>query len=709
MTAGHSRPRRTIIRSVPCRRAVSGAVASALVAVAFAACRPSPPPATSTPATATPPAAPAAGPPLNVVLVTVDTLRADRLTEAIAPELTALARRGVRFTAARTAVPLTLPSHATLLTGQLPPAHGVRLNGQRLADDVPTLATALDGAGYRTGAFVGAYVLDRRFGLGRGFDTYDDAVARDWQRADRLEAERPGAAVVDAALAWLEGGPGPFFLWVHLYDPHAPYTPPAPFATQFPGRPYDGEVAYASAQVARLVARLESQGRLADTVILLAGDHGEGLGAHGEATHGMLAYDATLRVPLAVVAPGLAPATIDAPVSLADVAPAVLRLSHAPASLPAASSRDLLGGRADAEVYAETEYPSVAGWHPLRVVAGRTTKLIRSGALELYDLAADPDERADRAAQDPAAARAALGRLTAIAPATSRVAAAAPDAQAKLRALGYASGPSAQTAAGDAPNPATVIDGWTRYERLTSAPPTAATAAALGELVRAHPRSYVFATSHAQTLSALGRHRDAAEALRRAVAQFPAEASLFHDLSVAARAAGDLEEARKAEDAAIALDDTNAAAHHGRGLLLVESGRAGEALGAFTRAVEIDPTNASYWADLGNAYRDDGDVQQADRAYGRALQADPAHADAANGRGVLLVQAGRPADAVAWFERALTAAPDLVEARLNLGIAYQQSGQRERAVAAYRQVLARAPKSAARERQAATELLRGLK
>lgn len=645
-------------------------------------------------------------------MVTIDTVRADRVTPEIAPALTRLAARGVRFTAARTAVPLTLPAHTTLLTGQLPPAHGVRLNGDRLADDVPTLATALRSAGYRTAAFVGAYVLNRRFGLARDFDTYDDAVSRDWQRADRLDAERPGGAVVDAALAWLEAGAAassPFLLWVHLYDPHAPYAPPEPFQSQFRDRPYDGEVAYASAQIERLVNVLDRAGRFADTVVVLAGDHGEGLGEHGESAHGLLAYDSTLRVPLAIVAPGLTPGTVDGPVSLADVAGSVLTLARAKASLPAASSRDLFDGRADAEVYAETEYPLVAGWHPLRVLAGRTRKLIRSSSLELYDVAADSGERTNLAPNAPAAARAAVARLTALAPPATRTSAPAPDVQTKLRALGYASGPSVRDVAADAPNPASVIDAWTRYERATSAGATPATVGVLADLVRSFPRGYVFATSHAQALSALGRDRDAFEALRRAVAAFPSEASLFHELSIAARAVGEREEAAKAEDAALALDDFNAAAHHGRGLLLADAGRAAEALGAFTRAVELDPSNASYWADLGNAHRADGDLGEADRAYGRALQLDPRQSDAANGRGVLLVQGGRAADAIGWFQRALAAAPDLVEARLNLGIAYQQSGQRERAITAYREVLRTAPRSATRERDAAAELLRALR
>lgn len=677
----------------------AGIRALLLAAACATGCSPPPPSA---------PAAPAASRP--VVLVTIDTLRADRLTPAIAPELAAFADTGVRFTTARTAVPLTLPAHATLLTGQLPPSHGVHVNGQTLADDVPTLATALKAAGYRTAAFVGAYVLDRRFGLSRGFDTYDDRVTRDWRASDRLEAERPAAAVVDAALAWLDRAPaGPFLLWVHLYDPHAPYAPPEPHASRFAGRPYDGEVAYASHQAGRLFARLEAAGRLADAVVVVAGDHGEGLGAHGEATHGMLAYDTTLRVPLVVRAPGLTPSAINAPVTLADVAPAVLRLAGGAAALPGASGRDLFDANPDAEVYAETEYPAVAGWHPLQVLAGATRKLIRSSALEFYDVTADPQEAADLVTRETAAARAAAGRLAARAPVRRAPTPADAEAQARLRSLGYASGPSGRQTAADAPNPSKMIDAWTRFERATSGPPTPAQAATLAALVRDHPDGYVFVTSHARVLAALGRPSEAARALKAAVGRFPNEASLFHDLAVHAGDAGDAAEALRAEQAAIALDDANAAAHHGLGLLLLAAGRRGEALGALTRATDVDPSNAAYWADLGNAFRDDGDVTAADTAYGRALQRDPTHADAANGRGVLLVQAGRPADAVGWFQRAIATDASLHEARLNLGIAYQQSGQYDLAVQTYQEVLRTVPRTAARERKAATELLHSLR
>ena len=646
-----------------------------------------------------------AGPPRSLVIITIDTMRADRLTPDIAPALSTLAATAVRFTAARTAVPLTLPAHTTLLTGQRPPQHGVRLNGQTLAGDVPTLATALRGAGYRTAAFVGAYALDRRFGVARGPGTYAHPATRDWDAARRLAAQRPAAAVVDAALAWMDRTKdGPFFLWVHLYDPHAPYAAPEPFRTRFAAAPYDGEVAYADAEAGRLLARLSTADRAADTVVVIAGDHGEGLGAHGEATHGMLAYDTTLRVPLLVRAPGLAPAVQAAPVSLADVAGAVLRLSRSGASLPAASARDVFDRDTTAEVYAETEYPAVAGWHPLRVLAGASRKLIRSSAIEFYDVAADAAETTDLAGRDTAAARQAVARLTAMQGDTKAAAGPSAGAQGRPRSPGDASGPSAQAIAQNAPNPARAIDAWTRFERLSAGPPSRASLATLEALTRDHPGGYVFVTGYARALAALGRHAEAARVLQAAVSRFPQDAPLFHDLAVAAREAGDATEALKAEQAALALDDTYAAAHHGLALLHADAGRLGEALGPFARAVELDPTNAAYWADLGNAHRDDGDVQQADTAYGRALQLDPQHADAANGRGVLLVQSGRPADAIGWFTRALARDADFHGARLNLGIAYQQSGQAPLARQTFLDLQRRAPRGS-REWQAATELL----
>ena len=223
----------------------------------------------------------------DVALITIDTLRADRVGRGLTPTIDALAARGVRFSHARSAVPLTLPSHVTIMTGLLPVEHGVRENGTVFKAETPPLARVLSNAGYATAAFVGAYVLDRRFGLSDGFDVYDDRVSRDPSAMARLEAERKGGAVVDAALTWLATARRPYFLWVHLYDPHAPYDPPADFLAKAKGNAYDGEVVYADAQVARLLDAVRQRDPSNATLIAVAGDHGEGLGDHGEQTHGM--------------------------------------------------------------------------------------------------------------------------------------------------------------------------------------------------------------------------------------------------------------------------------------------------------------------------------------------------------------------------------------------------------------------------------------
>jgi len=660
--------------------------------------------------------APQAPPPSrNVLLVSIDTLRADRVAAGIAPALDRFAAAGVQFANARTPVPLTLPAHASLLTGALPAAHGVHVNGQVLPSDVPTLATVLREAGYRTGGFVGAYVLDRRFGLARGFDAYDDRVPRDPQASDRLEAERPADQVVDAALAWLDADPRtPFFLWVHLYDPHAPYAAPAG-APGVPGRnPYDAEVAYAGAQAGRLFERLDARGLTDSTVIVLAGDHGEGLGEHGEQTHGMLAYDATLRVPLVVAAPGETARRIAAPVSLADVAPSVLKLAGVTGTLVAgASTRDLFAAADEGEVYAETEYPAAAGWSPLSVLANARWKLIRASTPELYDLRADPVEAINLAASNRREVQEMAGRLGAARGSERlRAGAAAPDAEARLRALGYVGGAPPTAASAAAPNPAAEIVAWGRFEQALSALARGDHAVALPiarDLAASFPAGPVFQSTYARALLDAGQAAAAVTVLRSAVERRPDDPSLFHDLSVAARATGDAAEALRAEQAALALDGSNPQALNGVGLLHVEAGRSREAVAAFEQATAADPSNATYWSNLGNARRALGEASAAEASYRRALDVQPAHADAANGLGVLLVQRGDAAQAVAWFERALGAAPDFYEARLNLGIAYQESGQRAQAVAAYQQVLREAPRQATRERAAATELLRGLR
>lgn len=687
--------------------------------------------------------------PPNVLLITIDTLRADRLGVGTAPALDHLGSTSRRFTAARTAAPLTLPSHATIHTGLLPPQHGLRENGAgALAPAHATLATLLKRAGYRTAAFVGAFVLDRRFGLGEGFDTYDDQIPRRAGATDRLEAERPASEVVSRALAWLSAYsspfpdpasnarsnrrsnpqspiPNPFFLWIHLYDPHAPYTPPVEFRARAK-TPYDGEVAYADAEIARLFEAMKTSADFDRTLIVVAGDHGEGLGEHGELTHGMLLYDATLRVPLLIHAPGVAPAAIDTPVSLAEIAPTILHAAGVPPP-SGMKGRDLLHlknvpSRAEAELYSETEYPRAAGWAPLQALADARWKTIRAGmAAELYDVQQDPGEVHDLAHAHASIAAAMSARAVVLHDAGAAPAApVSADARDRLRALGYVA-PSASSSTGDdnAPNPSTAIAAWNDFEKALArvAAHDPGSVEMLKRLADDHPAAIVFRSTYARALADAGRPLAALTVYREAVRRWPAEATLLHDLAVAAREAAGGEtanhgeslrqEAVRAEQAAIALDPKYAAAANGAGLLAIDADRPADAVALFERATTLDPTNASYWVNLGNARRALGDRSRAEAAYRRALAVDPDAADAANGLGVLLVDARRPAQAAPWFERAIAAAPDLVEAQLNLAIALQQSGRIDEAAAAYRRVLA-APARFARERDAAAKLLASL-
>jgi arylsulfatase A-like enzyme/Flp pilus assembly protein TadD len=673
----------------------------------------------------------------SVLLITVDTLRADRVGAGITRAIDAVAESGVRFTSARANAPLTLPSHVTIMTGALPPAHGVRENGSPFDGGRETLAQLFKQRGYRTGAFVGAFVLDHSFGLNGGFDAYDDRIPR-VPGAIALEAERPAKAVGEAAVKWLiapSDRSQPFFLWAHFYDPHAPYAPPPEHAAQAGGKAYEGEIAYADAELGRLVRAARE--RMADgaLVVAIAGDHGESLGDHGETTHGMLLYDPALRVPMIVAAwnkgsaVNLGPAQDARAVSLQDLAPTLLTLTGAPvpetmtgaallgtrgtrnAARPEARGTGNEGRRgSESDSYAETVYPRAAGWSPVRSLTDGRWKVIVSSRVELYDLAADAAEARDVSGANAPVALAMRTRLDTLwRPAGARAVSA--DAAERLRALGYVAPAPDPAPLDKAPNPADEIASWAAFERAftdLSAGRAADAIAPLSVLAAKHPEAVVFRSGYARALSEAGRSREALQQYRAIVARWPRDPTQYHELAVAARNAGAAAEAIKAEEAAIALDPKFSAAHNGLGLLRADAGRAREAAAAFARAAELDPRNPSIFVNLGNARRELKEIDAARVAYQTALRLAPDDIDAANGLGVLLLEAGRPLDAVVYFDRVLQRAPGMYQARLNLGIAYQQSAQPERAAEAYRAVIDSAPPGS-RERDAAATLLRQLR
>jgi choline-sulfatase len=343
-------------------------------------------------------------PPVDrIVLVTLDTVRADSIgsygaARAHTPNFDTVATEGVRFETAISPTPLTLPSHASLMTALDPPAHGVRHNGiHRLSGEIPTLAERLRAAGFATAAFVGALVLDARFGLDRGFDAYDDAMS------GRLSghvgyAERTADRVTDAALAWLDDAPERFFLWLHFYDAHAGYDPPPGFASAFASRPYQGEIAFVDSQFGRVLEDLRRRWPDGGTLLIVTSDHGESLGEHGEATHSYSVYDATQRIPLLMSGPGLPSERVVAQtVRLVDVAPTVIGLVGAEplSEVEGRDLRPLIAGDEEGErvAYVETQATRLDyDWSPLLGIRTARFKYIRAPRPELYDLEDDPDE-----------------------------------------------------------------------------------------------------------------------------------------------------------------------------------------------------------------------------------------------------------------------------------------------------------------------------
>jgi arylsulfatase A-like enzyme/Flp pilus assembly protein TadD len=667
------------------------------------------------------------------VLVTLDTVRADHLgcygdRQATTPWLDQLAAEGVRFADASSAVPLTLPSHTSLLTGLLPPHHGLRNNGVgALRPGTATLATLLAGAGYRTGAFLGAFVLDHRFGLAAGFETYDDEVARDPKAGNVLEAERPGSEVVDRALAWLaKDDARPFFLWVHLYDAHAPYAPPPKWAARHPGRPYDGEVSSVDEQVGRILAELRRRGLDGRTAVAVAADHGEGLGEHGEATHGLLLYEPTLHVPVLLRAPwALKARTVEAPVSLVDLAPTLAGLVGHP--FPGAlDGRDLsaslkAGGEpAPEEVYAETRYPATFGWTPLAALRRRELKYISGSQPELYDLRRDPhEEKSLLQGPAPPETRGFTSRLAAIeagAVAAPRPAAADAETRAKLASLGYVTGgasapaPSGEAAKGEAIDPRAMVDLFQRFEKATerlAGGDSRGAVAELQALVAADPANPVFRGKLGAAWRERGETAKALPLYRQAAAAAPRDPEAWYNLASALQEAGRSDEAKRAIEQALKLDAGRPEAHNTLGIIELGQGNLEQARREFAAATAIDPRDSAAFNNLGNVLRAEHQLDEAASAYRRSAALAPRYAEPLNGLGTLEVERDRPREALPFFERALALAPGYHEVRLNRAIAQDLAGDAGGALGSYQDFLAATagdPKFS-EQRRAAQQLL----
>ena len=615
----------------------------------------------------------------SVVLITIDTLRADHLgcygyTKIKTPNIDELAADGTRFERAFAVVPVTLPSHTTMLTGTYPMLSGMHdFSLNKLSASQPTLASVLKQAGYATGAVVAAAVLDSRFGLNQGFDFYYDHF--DFSRLDEAnldEMERPGNEVADVALDWLgKNWQKKFFLWMHLYDPHFPYKPPEPYRTEYAGRLYDGEIAFADAQVGRLMRFLKAKGIYRNTVIVLAGDHGEGLGEHGEKTHGFFIYNSTMHVPLIVRLPGpRAPdakaRTVSNLVSLVDLMPTVLGAVgvDVPAqvqgsNLLAGADRSVRSTRAvetaakDRSVYGETFLPRIHfNWSELRGAENAKYHFIDAPRPELYDVATDPGEAHNLLGEKKAVGEEMRAKLVAMIREYSAGKELAektgldPALMERLKALGYAAfsgGSDPAISSRNLPDPKDRIEAYEEF-------------------------------SDAMAASQHGRYEESIEKLKAMLKTEPNSVPAhymqglnYYRLKMYPEATAELQKT-------VELSPDYALAVFNLGMAQAHSGQIDAAIATLQRALELDGTNFEAAFNLGVAFLQKRDLEQAGEAFRKSVTASPEFARGHRALGETLLYQGKVDEALVELRRAVELAPDEPQMHESLAKALETKG-----------------------------------
>jgi arylsulfatase A-like enzyme/Tfp pilus assembly protein PilF len=660
-----------------------------------------------------------AHPDRNVLLVTIDTLRADVVGayggRALTPNLDRLAAQGARFDFAHAHAVVTLPSHASILTGRYPYEHGIRDNtGYRLPATERTAAALLKAQGFATGAFIGGFPLDRRFGLDAGFDAYDDRLS---DGSDAAERERRADVVVKSAVDWIDTQQGKWFTWVHVYDPHVVYEPPAEWAARFPSEPYLGEVSWTDAALGTLFDRVASDTR--PTVVVVTSDHGEGLGEHGESTHSIFAYESTLRVPLIVTRLGGQAATvngvgIDRPVRHVDLLPTLLDAVAAPTAegVSGTSLAGLLDGRDDDDdrpSYFEAMTAAVTrGWAPLRGVVTKEEKYIDLPIVELYDLATDPMEGNNVAAQRPERVRALLSILKTfnVSP-PARAQAESAETIERLRSLGYVGGGSAavreQYTEDD--DPKHLIELEQMLERAAAAfrqgrPDEAIDlyAAVIGKRKDTEDAYRKLALVYWRT----GRPRLAIETLETALRNGITQSEVRNRLAQYLAEAGEPQRAIALleHDAA---DDPDALIALGNAYLL--TGRPRDAIATFRRVLTVDPANALAYENIGAAQVHAKDFPGAEQALRHAVILNPNLPGAWTTLGVVLASTGRKPEAIVAWKRALQIDAGELNALFNLTVNLVEAGRPDEARAYGERFVAVAPPALQRDAATVRRLL----
>jgi choline-sulfatase len=653
-----------------------------------------------------------------VILISVDTLRADHLSSygykgPATRNIDRIAAGGTIFLEANSQVPLTLPSHVSLLTSTYPFANGVEDNGEQLAPQAVTLARVLKSQGYRTSGFIGGFVLDRRFGLGQGFDVYDGPSNMGQQLGrDPGDIKRFGEEVTHAASKWLEqNSDHPFFLFLHLYDLHTPYRlPPSEPQT---GLSYDGQLGYVDKVLGKFWEVLQRRGFLDRALVVFTADHGESLHEHGESTHGYFVYQSTLRVPLMIHWPKQSsfPARVDEPVSLLDVAPTVVQILgfSRPAEFQGRNLMGLITRHASAaatasapeEIYGESLYAHAHfGTSGLRTLRVGSYKYIQAPRPEFYDLVRDPAEKQNLYDSQKSLAlsfrhrieslRARYGTKHASASPAQR-----PDAIEQLRSLGYLAGSDAPASGSDpGADPKDRIVEYEKYGHaiaLAFAGQLSASSASLEQLLNEDPNLLDVRAALGLNQQKLGRHAEAAENFKAILRQNPLSAVAHFNLAVSENSLGRQEVAMKELEAALAVTPNYVRAEEMLAGLYLEKKNYEGARTHLNHLIETDPGNYTANYNLGALACLQGNWQDGDRHLRAAIQADPTSAEAHNVLGSLLMRRGDIDAARREFVEAIRLNPQFASAHYNLGIVCRQQHEIAEAAQEFHKALSADP------------------
>ena len=639
----------------------------------------------------------------SVLLITLDTVRSDHLgcygySRIETPAIDRLAAEGLRFSNAYAQVPITLPSHAVIMTGTYPMFNGVRdFTSRPLPTDIPTLAEIMRRNGYTTAAFVSSFALNSMWGLNRGFEIYDDNVGLDTGRTEDLFLlERRGDKTVDRMLEWLgrQGGK-PFFAWLHLYDPHSPYNPPEPYRTRYLGHPYDGEIAFDDTQVGRVLSRLQSLNLHKHTLIMLLSDHGESLGEHRESEHGFFVYNATIRVPLVVKLPTEARTkrrVIDWPVGTVQVAPTIAQICKIPLrEMGSFQARSLLqaaeGSQAASEeaIYAESYYPRNSfGWHELRALITLRFKYVDAPRAELYDLKRDPEERANLLSVNSAMAASLHEELVNFEGRFQSQQASAPsppldpETLEKLRSLGYiaykagASANSTDVARDDPKDKIATLDRILRASDLTRLGGFQEADALLAQLEWSDPKLYVVPFQRGENYLAWEKPQAALPEFQKSLSLNP-----------------------KFDQAALGL---------GRAYFMIRQD--GDAATAFELALHFSPGNYLARLALAKVYWRQNLLHKAEEELRRVVAARPEFPEAHVDRGIIMVKQEKYSQGRSEIQQGIDRGYRDAIAYNYLGLAYAGLGDHIQAIRAYEQAVALDPHYAAATMNLALEFLK---